>query len=89
MHELTHHGGCAANLGINQTDAKNELRLLVPGSTILDWLNQIADPAISQILLNARSALSFAFLRDTHLPRLISGKLRLPQPEADTMESSP
>lgn len=58
----------------------------VPAGTIsnpvLDKYETIVAPMLQQIVLNRRRAASLAELRDTLLPRLISGKLRLPDAEA-------
>lgn len=81
MHELKHRGGKAAIPGINQADVR-ELKMIIPEDQILDRLEEITDPIVSIILNNAKQMQSLASLRDTLLPRLISGQLRLPNTEA-------
>lgn len=78
MHELKHRGGKAAIPGINQADVR-ELKLTVPGPKVLNTFEQLTAPLISKIFSNAKQAQTLATLRDTLLPRLISGQLRLPE----------
>ncbi|MGD0466118.1 MAG: restriction endonuclease subunit S [Gammaproteobacteria bacterium] len=81
MHELKHRGGKAAIPGINQSDVK-ELKILMPSKTILDRFNDLVSPLFSQILNNAKQIQTLDTLRDTLLPRLVSGQLRLPETDA-------
>ena len=81
MHELKHRGGKAAIPGINQADVK-EQRLSVPDASILEKFECITSPLVSKIFNNAKKIQTLAALRDTLLPRLISGKLRLSEAEA-------
>jgi type I restriction enzyme S subunit len=78
MHELKHRGGKAAIPGINQSDVK-EQRLLIPHPAIAMSFEHATDALVSRIFCNAKSIQSLAALRDTLLPRLISGKLQLPE----------
>lgn len=77
MHELKHRGGKAAIPGINQSDVR-ELKLAVPNTEVLYAFDQLTAPLIGKIFSNAKQAQTLATLRDTLLPRLISGQLRLP-----------
>ncbi len=77
MHELKHRGGKAAIPGINQSDVK-ELKLLVPSEQALRRFNEITSPLVKRIFANAKKARTLTQLRDTLLPRLISGQLSLP-----------
>ena len=81
MHELKHRGGKAAIPGINQADVK-EQRLSVPDATILEKYDCITSPLVSKIFNNASKIQTLATLRDTLLPRLISGQLCLPDTES-------
>jgi len=81
MHELKHRGGKAAIPGINQSDVR-ELKLAVPNEEVLNAFDELASPLISKIFSNAKQAQTLSNLRDTLLPRLISGQLRLPEAEA-------
>ena len=85
MHELRHRGGKAAIPGINQTDVK-ELKLLVPDKHVLMRFDEITSPLINTIFSNSKQAQTLTQLRDTLLPRLISGQLRLPEAEAQLEE---
>ena len=78
MHELKHRGGKAAIPGINQSDVK-ELKLLVPSDQALKRFDEITKPLIARIFANSKKAQTLTQLRDTLLPRLISGQLRLPE----------
>ena len=80
MHELKHRGGKAAIPGINQSDVK-ELKLLVPNEQILISFDELCSPLIDKIFSNSKQARTLTQLRDTLLPRLISGQLRLPEAE--------
>ena len=82
MHELKHRGGKAAIPGINQSDVKDQ-KISVPSEAALMRFGELVAPMVSKIFNNAKSCQTLATLRDTLLPRLISGQLRLP--EADAM----
>jgi type I restriction enzyme, S subunit len=71
--------------GLGHVTVADLKRLLVvkPDSKGLDLFNRIAGPVQQRIFENERQAISLASLRDTLLPRLISGQLQLLQlPEA-------
>ncbi|TCQ81607.1 restriction endonuclease subunit S [Pseudomonas sp. JUb52] len=80
MHELKHRGGKAAIPGINQSDVK-ELKLLVPSTHTLISFSEITSPLISTIFANSKQAQTLTQLRNTLLPRLISGQLCLSETE--------
>ena len=80
MHELKHRGGKAAIPGINQADVK-EQRIAVPDNAILARYEEVTLPLVSAVFKNAKQAQTLTTLRDTLLPRLISGQLRLPDAE--------
>lgn len=86
MHELKHRGGKAAIPGINQSDVK-ELKLLVPSEQVLKRFDEVTKPLISKIFANSKKAQTLTQLRDTLLPRLISGQLRLPEAESRAQEA--
>lgn len=58
------------------------LRVVKPSDAVLQQWNEIVDPLIERAFNVAQQAQTLATLRDTLLPRLISGQLRLPQAEA-------
>jgi len=47
----------------------------------LEVFNQVADPMYARIVSNKRESQSLSILRDTLLPRLLSGELRIPDAE--------
>lgn len=78
MHELKHRGGKAAIPGINQSDVREQL-LLVPSNAVLEAFAEMVDPLLSLLFANSSEIQTLTQLRDTLLPRLISGKLKLPE----------
>jgi len=52
---------------------------LVPSAAVLEAFADIADPLFERLVKNERQAQTLTQLRDTLLPRLISGQLRLPE----------
>jgi type I restriction enzyme S subunit len=76
----------AAVPGLNRN---NVYRLLMPvaADRVLDAFDQIIAPLRAAIFRNSEQAQTLATLRDTLLPRLISGQLRLPQETADQVEA--
>jgi type I restriction enzyme S subunit len=56
--------------------------ILVPSVTIIDAFVDIAGVLFDRLVENEKQAQSIATLRDTLLPRLISGQLRLPEAES-------
>ncbi|PAJ91383.1 restriction endonuclease subunit S [Burkholderia ubonensis] len=81
MHELKHRGGKAAIPGINQGDVK-EQHLLVPTEDVLRKYDELSAPLVSLLFSNAKRIATLSSLRDMLLPRLISGRIRLPEAEA-------
>ena len=80
MHELKHRGGKAAIPGINQSDVK-ELKITIPNKEILNCFEAITEPIVARILANSKCIKTLSDLRDTLIPRLISGRLRLSEAE--------
>ena len=56
-------------------------RAVIPSAPLLDRFHEIADGLYCRIRANGEQAQTLATLRDTLLPRLISGQLRVPQAE--------
>ena len=56
---------------------------ILPSSSVLETFAQIATPVLEKIAKNNARAGALVALRDTLLPRLISGKLRLPEAEQE------
>lgn len=63
--------------------------VVIPPIEIAEKFSAIAEPMIGRILANVEKAQTLANLRDTLLPRLISGQLRLPEAEAALAEVAP
>lgn len=59
-----------------------QLEMLQPGEKTLLAFKELVNPLKDRISLNEKSIRSLATLRDTLLPRLISGQLRLPEAQA-------
>jgi type I restriction enzyme S subunit len=76
----------AAVPGLNRN---NVYRLTVPYPTreVLEAFDSVAKVIRERIFRNQQQAQALATLRDTLLPRLISGRLRLPEAEASIEES--
>lgn len=87
MHELKHRGGKAAIPGINQTDVR-DLKLSIPNAEVMHRFEELTLPLISRIFGNAKEIQTIATLRDTLLPRLISGQLRPPEAEEQLAEAT-
>jgi type I restriction enzyme S subunit len=62
--------------GLNST-AVRSLAVLVPPRPVIEAFTRQAAPLVTQLLANAKQSRTLATLRDTLLPKLISGHLRL------------
>jgi type I restriction enzyme S subunit len=60
-------------------DALESHQLLLPSKRLLDKFGELCAPAHKAISNNLERAQSLVILRDTLLPRLISGQLRMPE----------
>lgn len=60
---------------------------VLPAEPVLDSFHSFAFPLLHCVSVNAQHARSLAELRDTLLPRLISGKLRLPECQEQVQEA--
>ncbi len=78
-------GNKAAIPGINRGDVEG-LPVLVPHQRLVEVFNAATLPLIKRILTNSTQASRLGELRDTLLPRLISGKLRIPEAQAQVEE---
>lgn len=87
FHQLSVRGGKAAIPGINQEEVKSQL-FLVPSKELLEAFNDQASTFVELALKNSSSSLTLEHLRDTLLPKLISGELRLPESMLDS-ETNP
>jgi type I restriction enzyme S subunit len=59
------------------------LRIVKPDEAVLEQWNLLVDPLVARTFAVQRQAQTLSDLRDTLLPRLISGKLRLPNAERE------
>ena len=66
------------HLGKNDID---RFRVVVPSQKVLADFAAVVEPIYARIVENKQTAFSLSALRDTLLPRLISGQLRLPEAE--------
>jgi type I restriction enzyme S subunit len=73
---LENSGGKAAIPGINQSDINN-LWVFSPDNELVKLFGMIAKETISTILINCKENISLSKLRDTLLPKLISGELKV------------
>ena len=55
---------------------------MIPPNPVLDSFNLVASGIHEAIRMNTEKAMTLSTLRDTLLPRLISGQLRLPEAQA-------
>ena len=74
LDDFANKGGKAAIPGINQPDVKST-PIVLPPKEITDAFNARADLLCDQILHNAIQSRTLATLRDTLLPKLLSGEL--------------
>lgn len=81
-HHLDHFRQIAASkattMGHIQRGHLSEAKVLVPDVALLAAMNDCFSPLLKRMTENKLQAQALATLRDTLLPRLISGQLRLP-----------
>lgn len=75
----------ATTMGHIQRKHLTEARLAIPPAHVLGSMSELVAPLIERRIANSLQARHLATLRDTLLPRLISGQLRLPEAEADAL----
>jgi type I restriction enzyme S subunit len=63
-------------------DTFESAKVTIPAKSIANRFHEIVEPILRTIAANDRQATTLADLRDTLLPRLIAGKLRVPEAEA-------
>ncbi len=81
--ESQSHGSAQANVS---GSALLAYPVVIPPPEVLCSFNRIVEPLLESILSNYEQAQTLTQLRDTLLPRLISGQLRLPEAEATVEE---
>lgn len=77
----------ATTMGHIQRKHLTEALVIVPSPEVLAEADKIFMPLLEQWINNALQAQNLATLRDTLLPRLISGQLRLPEAEVALQEA--
>jgi type I restriction enzyme, S subunit len=60
---------------------------LLPPQHVIDSFGDVAGSLFNRLVANERQACALVKMRDALLPRLISGKLRLPEPEAQLLDA--
>ena len=76
MNYLNAQGGKAAIPGINKQDIEN-IPIYSQNNEIVKHFGDVVLPLIKQILFNCKESCRLASLRDTLLPRLMSGELKV------------
>ncbi|MDH1896531.1 restriction endonuclease subunit S [Aeromonas caviae] len=77
----------ATTMGHIQRKHLTEAMVVVPSPEVMVEADKVFAPLLEQWVNNALQAQTLATLRDTLLPRLISGQLRLPEAEAALQEA--
>ena len=65
------------------------LSCVIPDAEALQRFHSVTEPLFAKVSENQKQAQTLATLRDTLLPRLISGQLRLPESQAQIEELTP
>ena len=68
-------------MGHIQRHHLSEALVIVPPSQALQWMTEQMKPLIDLYIQNAVQSRTLAELRDTLLPKLISGEVRVPDAE--------
>ncbi len=76
MNYLNAQGGKAAIPGINRKDIEN-IQIFHPDNEYVRRFGEFAEPLFKRILINCKASRRLAILRDTLLPRLMSGELEV------------
>jgi type I restriction enzyme, S subunit len=69
----------ATTMGHIQRGHLSEAKVLVPPRQLLDLMSTYVAPLLDRVVANELHAQTLAIVRDSLLPRLISGQLRLPE----------
>lgn len=77
----------ATTMGHIQRRHLTEARLALPPPALMIKLGEILGPLLQRRIANSLQARELSALRDTLLPRLISGQLRLPEAQAQLEEA--
>ena len=88
MDEIKQKANGSTFMEINKS-AFRPIKLGVPPKKVVGAFDSIAAPLLDRIAENERQREQLAQLRDSLLPRLISGKLQMPVAEAATLDAMP
>jgi type I restriction enzyme S subunit len=80
MHTLTGNAAGSTFPEISKAVLR-QLPMLAPTQAVLDAFGAIADPLVERIVAATKEMQALADLRDTLLPKLISGELRIADAE--------
>ena len=80
MEAIKSNAGGTAFAEISKRNSR-PIPVLVPQNLVLDAFVQQVEPLYKQVVLNLQESNSLASCRDTLLPKLISGELRVPDAE--------
>ena len=87
-HHLEHFRQVAASkattMGHIQRSHLSAAKVSVPSLEVLNMGNELLEPLVNRVVENRLQAQTLSTLRDTLLPRLISGQLRLPEAQTAT-----
>lgn len=72
----------ATTMGHIQRKHLSDAKLVLPSEDLIQKTSSIFEPILERYIANSLQAKELAELRDTLLPRLISGQLRLPEAQA-------
>ena len=75
--------GKATTMGHIQRGHLTAAKVLIPPRPLLDAMTRTMSPLIDQLIANRIQARTLATLRDTLLPKLLSGELAIQQPETE------
>lgn len=71
----------ATTMGHIQRHHLKEAKVIVPSSILLSFMDKIMNPIIEQVIKNNLESHTLATLRDTLLPKLMSGQIRVKEVE--------
>jgi type I restriction enzyme S subunit len=86
MEEMRVKGTGVAIPGLNSTQARS-LTTLRPHPAVAAAFNERVEPAVARILSACNESRTLAALRDTLLPKLLSGEIRVPEAEQAVEEA--
>ena len=87
MEEMRVKGTGVAIPGLNSTQAKS-LTTLRPSPEVARAFNERVEPEVARVLSNCNESRTLARLRDTLLPKLLSGEIRVPEAEQAVEEAT-